>query len=340
MRAEEERILAMQQLELNDEQRKELHDKMKELKKCSRWLPDSALTTYFGKPAFHAYGNGNTAPTYGGSVYGQYLLTHNINPHAGANRPEFSQVHGRAMLGGTVQIRGPGSRSPKKAPVKFTRRPAPPRVAPPRTYVSEQQRVDDLKKRFPITSQTFREAEARQCLILPPSFTEKHLKTKQAPEEKKVVVGRPKSDKKAKSSKLGGSTFDMQRVKSGGEAPSAKDSVKKSPSLSDRNTIDSQQALDEASPGSGQRSDAQSAAVSGHDQSRRDDRKESKLTKEASQMPFWDNGQEATAMEFLHLLDPKNYKFLPHKFTNNIRFAGKVSAKSDHVQDLLNHEGR
>lgn len=342
MRAEEERILAMQQLELNDEQRKELHDKMKELKKCSRWLPDSALTTYFGKPAFHAYGNGNTAPTYGGAVYGQYLLTHNINPHAGANRPEFSQVHGRAMLGGTVQIRGPGSRSPKKAPIKFTRKPVPPRVAPPRTYVPEKQLVDDLKKRFPITSQTFREAEARQCLILPPSFTEKHLKTKQAPEEKKLVVGRPKSDKKAKSSKLGGSTFDVQRVKSGGEAPSAKDSAKKSPSLSDRNTIDSQRdGLDEPSPGSGQRSDAPSAAVSGQGQSRRDERKESKLTKDASQMPFCDTGgQEATAMEFLHLLDPKNYKFLPHKFTNNIRFAGKISATSDHVKDLLNLDTR
>lgn len=339
MRAEEERIAAMQQLELNAEQRKELHDKMKELKKCSRWLPDSALTTYFGKPAFHAYGNGNTDPTYGGSLYGQYLLTHNINPHAGGNAPEFSQVHGRAMLGGTVQIRGPGSRSPKKAPVKFTRKPVPPRVAPPRTYVPEKELVADLKKRFPITSQTFREAEARQCLILPPSFTEKNLKTKQAPGEKTEAAGRPKSDKKAKSSKLGGSTFDMQRVKSGGEAPSAKAS-KKSASLSDRNTIDSQRnGLDEPSPGSGERSEAPSAAVS-QEQSRRDERKDSKLTKDPSQLPLYDThgGQEATAMEFLHLLDPKNYKFLPHKFTSNIRFAGKISAQGDHVKDLLNLE--
>ena len=107
---------------------------MKELKKCSRWLPDSALTTYFGKPAFHAYGSGNTDPTYGGSMYGQFMLTHNINPHAGGNKPEFSQIHGRAMLGGTVQIRGPGSRSPKKAPMKFTRKPVPPRIAPPREF--------------------------------------------------------------------------------------------------------------------------------------------------------------------------------------------------------------
>lgn len=137
---------------------------MKELKKCSRWLPDSALTTYFGKPAFHAYGNGNTDPTYGGSMYGQYLLTHNINPHSGGNKPEFSQVHGRAMLGGTVQIRGPGSRSPKKVPMKVTRKPVPPRIAPPREFkkkVPEQEQEAELKKRFPITSQTFMDAKAR-----------------------------------------------------------------------------------------------------------------------------------------------------------------------------------
>jgi hypothetical protein len=40
------------------------------MKHVSRWLPDSAITTYFGKPAFHPYGNGNTNPTVGGTVYG------------------------------------------------------------------------------------------------------------------------------------------------------------------------------------------------------------------------------------------------------------------------------
>ena len=36
----------------------------------TRWLPDSAFTTYFGKPAFHAYGKGNVNPTVGGVNYG------------------------------------------------------------------------------------------------------------------------------------------------------------------------------------------------------------------------------------------------------------------------------
>lgn len=313
-----------------------MQEKMKELKKCSRWLPDSALTTYFGKPAFHAYGNGNTDPTYGGSVYGQYLLTHNINPHAGGNQPEFNQVHGRAMLGGTVQIRGPGSRSPKKAPIKFTRKPVPPRIAPPRKPISEKQQVEELKQRFPITSQTFRDAQARQCLILPPTFTEKHLKTKQAVEEKKLVIGRQRSDKKTKSSRMGGSTFEVQKVKQSGNEESVKASSKRgAPTISERDTIDSQQNRIDDSPGSGQdRFGRASGAASAQDLSRRDERKDSKLTgKDGSQIPFCDvhGGQEATAMEFLHLLDPKNYKFLPHKFTHNIRFAGKVTAKSEQV---------
>lgn len=89
-----------------------MNDKLKELKKCSRWLSDSAQATYFGKPPFHAYGNGNTNPTVGGGVYGQYMKTHNINPHAGGNRPKYVQVHERAMMGGTVQVRGPSTKSP------------------------------------------------------------------------------------------------------------------------------------------------------------------------------------------------------------------------------------
>jgi hypothetical protein len=59
---------------------KNLEKRVNEIKSTSRWLADSAITTYFGKPAFYPYGNGNVHPTVGGTVYGQYLLTHNVNP--------------------------------------------------------------------------------------------------------------------------------------------------------------------------------------------------------------------------------------------------------------------
>jgi hypothetical protein len=60
----------------------------KELKTKGRLLSDSALTTYFGKPAFHVYGNGNTNPVNAGISTGDHLKTHNINPHSGANQPK------------------------------------------------------------------------------------------------------------------------------------------------------------------------------------------------------------------------------------------------------------
>lgn len=151
---------------------------MKDLKLTSRWLPDSALTTFFGKPAFFPYGHANTNPSAGGAVYGQYLKTFNVNPHSGGNKPEFSQVHGRTLLGGTVQVRAPGSRSPKKRPISMTRKPIPPRIAPQKKQIPKEELVRDLKARNAVRPQTFKEAQARELVILPPTFTEKNLQTK------------------------------------------------------------------------------------------------------------------------------------------------------------------
>lgn len=53
-----------------EDQLKNIKEKEKELKLEGRLLPDSAYTTYWGKPAFHAYGNANTKPTVGGLSYG------------------------------------------------------------------------------------------------------------------------------------------------------------------------------------------------------------------------------------------------------------------------------
>lgn len=40
------------------------------------------------------------------------------------------------------------------------------------------------------------------------------------------------------------------------------------------------------------------------------------------------------AAESLDLLNPKNYKYLPAKYTNAIKMSGKPTAASDHVGDL------
>jgi hypothetical protein len=63
--------------------------RVSEFNNTTRWLPDSSFTTYFGKPAFHAYGKGNTNPTVGGVNYGQNLLSHNINAECGDHPPQY-----------------------------------------------------------------------------------------------------------------------------------------------------------------------------------------------------------------------------------------------------------
>lgn len=67
---------------------KTLKKKLKHFRANSRLLPDSAMTTYYSKPVFHAYGNSSIsslAPLGKGS----YLQTFNVNPHSGKNRPEI-----------------------------------------------------------------------------------------------------------------------------------------------------------------------------------------------------------------------------------------------------------
>jgi len=92
--------------ELSKEEKRSIREKMKKLKNEGRLLADSAMTTYFGKPAFHSYGNGNTRPASGGLLYGQYLKTHNVNPHSGSNKPINTQVYGRALINPKNAIRG------------------------------------------------------------------------------------------------------------------------------------------------------------------------------------------------------------------------------------------
>lgn len=96
-------------------------------------MADTALTTYFGKPAFHAYGNSNLNPAQGGLIYGDYMKTHNINPHSGDNNPRGVQVYKRAMRGIQEVVNEGPSNPNKPMPIvmksKRVRAPQPPREA-------------------------------------------------------------------------------------------------------------------------------------------------------------------------------------------------------------------
>lgn len=66
--------------------------RIKKFNEQTRWLPNSAFQTFYGKPAFENYGMGNTHPIWGGLGYGDYLKSFNINPQRGDNNPAYEQV--------------------------------------------------------------------------------------------------------------------------------------------------------------------------------------------------------------------------------------------------------
>jgi hypothetical protein len=119
-------------------------DRIQELHKWARWLPDSAYQSYFGKPAFHTYGKNNTKPTSGGVVYGQYLLSHNVNPEHGANKPKYQQTYKSAMNYGFRK----GDRVPQL-----------PRKGQENLDITPSE-LAELKKRNPIMPQKFKNPDS------------------------------------------------------------------------------------------------------------------------------------------------------------------------------------
>lgn len=118
-----------------EERRKRQEARIKKLHQTTRWLPNSAFTTYFGKPPFCAYGQGNTKPTVGGVMYGNYLATHNVGAQEGANNPMYQQVYETAEL---------------YASKRPTKKPEPPRKCKDEDRLTPDQ-VEELKRRSQIT---------------------------------------------------------------------------------------------------------------------------------------------------------------------------------------------
>lgn len=80
-----QKVVVKRKKTLDQLEKQNVQEKKRRLKDMGRLMSDSALTTYFGKPAWHAYGNGNTHPPHGGLIYGDYMKTHNVNPHSMPN---------------------------------------------------------------------------------------------------------------------------------------------------------------------------------------------------------------------------------------------------------------
>ena len=47
---------------------------------------------------------------------------------------------------------------------------------------------------------------------------------------------------------------------------------------------------------------------------------------------------QAQTTEMIHMLNPKNYRYLPPQYTKNIRCAGKLTAESDSIAGVFSHQ--
>lgn len=110
-------------------------NRLKRFYNTTRWLPNTSFTTFFGRPAFENYGYGNTKPTYGGLFYGNYMLSHNINPVDGENIPGEKQVYASSML--------------RAAKSQKRRKPEPPRKVPDEIRNTPDE-LNQIKGRNPI----------------------------------------------------------------------------------------------------------------------------------------------------------------------------------------------
>jgi len=75
-------------------------DRIKKFQEQTRWIPNSSFNTFYGKSVFENYGRGNVNPANGGFLYGNYLYSHNVNPHRGDNLPTYQQSYNTALAFG------------------------------------------------------------------------------------------------------------------------------------------------------------------------------------------------------------------------------------------------
>ncbi|CAD8184233.1 unnamed protein product [Paramecium octaurelia] len=123
------------------EKLKRRKERIKKFQGETRWIADSAFTTYFGKPAWGPYGYNNVNPAVGGIIYGQHLLSHNVQPHRNKNDPYYIQTYQNAL---------------RKGAAVANVEPEPPRNCREEDRLNPEQ-VEALKSRNPLTPQPYQE---------------------------------------------------------------------------------------------------------------------------------------------------------------------------------------
>jgi hypothetical protein len=287
-----------------------------ELHKWARWLPDSAYQSYFGKPAFHAYGKNNTKPTAGGVVYGQYMLSHNVNPEHGQNNPKYQQVYKSAM--------NYGFRKGDRVPVLS-------RKGHENLEITESQ-LEEMRKRNPIMPPKFKNPDPEDMYTdgSDGEYDFSHIKNK----SEKLDFHPKKGDRNAdgKTKKISDEhQDDKENEEEQPEAEEVEDTRDgKNRKLERVNYTDGSTPLPE--PGTLEYKRMLEQFMNNPENARMALAEGGDLQ---NMFPFCSVHNSYGQQLPLHELDPRNYKFLPAKYVNRIAPAGKLTAKSDKLYKVI-----
>lgn len=331
-------------------------DRINKLHATTRWLPDSAFTTFFGKPAFHAYGKGNVNPTYGGPIYGQYMLSHNINPECGSNLPQYRQTYKCAGMKTFDKpdrvphlprkcaedarmtdnmVADVNKRNPRmpEAPLAHKQRIVAPDLARSGYFHSEHGGTPPPSEPSDTASEApaFQKAERAKPVTSARPKKAETLKPVEAPKKKA---------KKAKIVEFEQAEPDMVAVEV--EEPIVTRKTKKRKSRARK--VEPEQAQEEASPSPEPSPEASAADIEEEDVQSEE---ESETQDGQDAEPFGIRYIDGTAyIPFcppsetpgdvpLHELDPRNYKFVPSQWTKRIRAAGRNTHKSEALYNVI-----
>ncbi|CAI2363212.1 unnamed protein product [Moneuplotes crassus] len=299
----------------DDEKRKERID---DLHKWARWLPDSAYQSYFGRPAFHCYGRDNTVPSYGGHVYGDYMLTHNVNPEHGENMPKYQQVYRAAMSkgfahGDRVPVLSRQRRENLEIPDSVLKEMMKRNPIMPKTYVeppNTDEYTDGSDNEWDF-SQLEKKNKNRNKIDF-------HPKKKQSKEEIKDCEQDVKSDQEDDGKENEMEEFDQNDIDQEGNQPGYIYERAPRGSIPQPGTLEYKRMLE---------------------QFLRNPEKCKTILRDGEDLqnlfPFCSAHNSYGQQLPNHELNPKNYKFLPSEYTRRIAPAGKNTLKGDQLYNVI-----
>lgn len=280
-------------------------ERIDELHKWARWLPDSAYQSYFGKPAWHAYGKNNTNPTVGGHVYGQYMLSHNVNPEHGENNPKYQQVYKSAM--------NYGFRKGDRVPVLSRKGHENLEITP-----SE---LAKAMKRNPIMPKKYEEPDGEEMYAErdEKEYDFSHLKNKKKNKNGEKIDFHPKEEEPEEEDDQneGEGNAEDEAYEEGEGEVSHPNRSSASPTP-EPGTLEYKRMLEQFANNPEY---VRMAMQEGNDLQ--------------NMFPFCSVHNSYGQQLPTHELDPRNYKFLPANYTKRIAPAGKVTSKCDNLYRVI-----